>query len=150
MTCQAISYCQSITAFIECVPQIYQGTDYYFEIQLFDEEGEPLDLTEYSGLFMCIYTDGFNYGTYTWPESSNVEPIIIIQSESTDGLVDVGIIAFNISAEQSARFLTGPIYAEIKFKKDSETTGGNPVYTTIGCLKIGEIKQSLTKDVNDF
>ena len=59
-------------------------------------------------------------------------------------------IAFNISSELSRRFLTGPIYAELKFKKDSETTGGNPTYKTIGCLKIGEVKQSLTKDVTQF
>ena len=50
----------------------------------------------------------------------------------------------------SAKFLTGSLYAEIKFKQNSETTGGNPVYSTIGCLNIGNVKQSLTKDVNDF
>jgi hypothetical protein len=50
----------------------------------------------------------------------------------------------------SAKFLTGSLLAEIKFKQDSETTGEPAVYTTIGCLNLGQIKQSLTKDVNDF
>ena len=150
MSCTATTYCSTITALIDCVPKLYQGEDYYLEIQLFDEEGKPLDLSQFSGILMHLYTDGFNYGNYTWPESETTEPIIIIQSEDTSGPVDVGIIAFNISSELSRRFLTGPIYAELKFKKDSETTSGNPTYKTIGCLKIGEVKQSLTKDITGF
>jgi hypothetical protein len=150
MSCKATTYCSTITAFIDCVPKLYQGEDYYLEIQLFDEEGMPLDLSQFSGILMHLYTDGFSYGNYVWPETTSSEPIIIIQSEDSSGPIDVGIIAFNISSELSRRFLTGPIYAELKFKKDSETTGGNPTYKTIGCLKIGEVKQSLTKDVTQF
>lgn len=150
MSCTSTTYCKTITAFIDCVPKIYQGEDYYTEIQLFDEEGKPLDLSEYSGIFMHLYTDGFSYSNYKWPEEEGYEPIIIIQTEDTSGPIDVGIIAFNISSELTRRFLTGPVYAELKFKKDSEITGGNPTYKTIGCLKIGEVKQSLTKDVTGF
>jgi len=148
MSCTAVSSCQTITALIECVPSIYQGTDYYFEIQLYDEEGIPLDLTEFSGIYMQLYTDGYNYAIFQWPlpTDSDSEPIIIIQN----GQIDVGIIAFNITAEMSSKFLTGSLFAEIKFKKDSETTGGNPVYSTIGCLNIGNVKQSLTRDITDF
>lgn len=150
MSCTATTYCSTITAYIDCVPKLYQGEDYYLEIQLFDEQGIPLDLTQFSGILMHLYTDGFNYAVYTWPENSSAEPIIIIQTEDTNGPVDTGIIAFNLPSELTRRFLTGPIYAELKFKKESETTGGNPTYKTIGCLKIGEVKQSLTKDITEF
>jgi hypothetical protein len=150
MSCTATTYCSTITAFIDCVPKLYQGEDYYLEIQLFDEEGKPLDLTEYSGILMHLYTDGFSYGNYVWPDNGIYEPVIIIQSEDTSGPIDIGIIAFNISSELSRKFLTGPVYAELKFKKNSETTNDKPTYKTIGCLKIGEVKQSLTKDVTGF
>ena len=152
MSCTAISNCQQITAFVDCIPSIYQGTDYYYEIQLFDEDGEPLDLNQIDGIFMCLYTDGYNYGTYQWPLPTDTvsEPIIIIQSEDTSGMIDVGIIGFNITSEMSAKFLTGNLFAEIKFKEESETTGNPALYKTIGCLTLGQIKQSLTKNINNF
>jgi hypothetical protein len=147
MGCNAISYCETLAAYVECVSAFYQGTDQYFEIQLFDEEGLPLDLTEYSGIYLHLYTDGFNYAQYVWPYEEGKLSIEIIQDENSDSPIDVGIIGFNISSELSRRFLTGPLYAEIKLKKDSETTSGRPTYKTIACLRIGEIKQSLTKDI---
>lgn len=147
MSCTAISYCETLSAFVECVVSLYQGTDHSFEIQLFDEDGLPLDLSEYSGIYLHLYTDGFNYAQYVWPDDGEKFPINILQEETSDGLVDVGIIGFDISSELSRRFLTGPIYAEIKLKKDSETTGGSPTYKTIACLRLGEVKQSLTKDI---
>lgn len=147
MGCTAISYCETLSAFVECVSAFYQGTDQYFEIQLFDEEGFPLDLNDYSEILLHLYTDGFNYGQFIWPEQNDKFPIEIIQDENTDGPFDVGIIGINITAELSRRFITGGLFAEIKLKKESETTGGLPTYKTIGCLRLGEVKQSLTKDI---
>lgn len=151
-SCKGISSCATITALIECLPSMYQGTDYTFEIQLFDEEGFPLDLTEYSSILLHLYTNGYSYADYKWELTEDdienrIFPLEILQYEDTSGQVDKGFISFKISSELSARFLTGPILGEIKFKKESEVTGGLPEYTTIACLNIGTVKQSLTKNV---
>jgi hypothetical protein len=150
MSCTAVSYCQSITAFVECIPQLYQGDDHHFEIQLIGQNGLPLDLTLYSGIYVRLYTDGFNYYNFSWPHASGTELLEIIQTEDTNGPVDEGIIAFNVTSEMTSRFLTGSIFAEIKFRQDSETTGSLPVYKTIGCLNLGYVRESLTRDLNDF
>lgn len=150
MSCKATTYCNTISAFIDCTPKIYQGEDYYLEIQFFGEDEMPLDLSEFDGIFMCLYTDGFNYGTYQWPEAEGSGLITIIQDENTGGIVDEGIISISIPASQTKKFLTGPMYSEIKFKKNSEVTGEDPIYKTIGCLKIGEVKKSLTRNISDF
>ena len=44
MGCAATSPCKTLTVFTECTPQIPQGTDATFELQLFDESGTPLNL----------------------------------------------------------------------------------------------------------
>lgn len=152
MSCTAKTYCQSITAFIECIPHLYQGTDYDFQIELYDTDGLPLDLSEYSGIHLHLYTDSYTYGNFKWPygeddEDEYILPLEVLQYETTAGQEDIGIIAFNIPSSLSERFLTGSVYAEIKFKKDSKVTGGSPTYHTIGCLNIGTVRESLTKSI---
>jgi hypothetical protein len=150
MSCVSTSYCGSITASIECVPKIYQSMDYEFEIHLSDEDGLPLDLNQVIGIYMRLYGEKYDYLTYIWPDTTDSEPITIIQHEEQGEQVDVGIIAFRIPASETTKMMTGNLLAELKFKViDTNFPGGYKI-KIISCLKIGEIKPSQTRDIIDF
>lgn len=146
MGCSSVSYCETITAYVKCIKSLIQGTDNYFKIELYDENGMPIDLNDYDNILIHLYTDGFNYAEYTWPNTDSELQIDILQEENTDGITNKGIIGINIDSSLSRRFITGPLYAEIKLKSLQTTEGEKPIYKTITCLVLGDVKYSLTKD----
>lgn len=158
MPCYSTTSCGSMTAFIDCLPGIYQGGDYQFELLLKDELGNPIDLNTIHGIFMRLFGDKYSYVDYAYPSISDTNPIEILQtnapSGTTDtdnnGIIDEGYIAFKLYSEDTLKMMTGNLYAEIKFQIIDTNWPGGIRYKIISCLKIGEIKLSKTKDITDF
>lgn len=151
--CNAISECGSIYASIECLASIVQGESYHYEMQLTDADGTPLDLTQYTGILMKLYGENVDlnyeklyYGYWSWPVpvDSFSNDLYVLQDIDSTGIINEGIIGFDVDYLSSRYFNTGNLYAEVKLKK--ELTDGTVLYTTIPCLKIGRVKSSETKD----
>ena len=99
---------------------------------------------------MKLYGEKYDYLTYIWPDTSDSLPITIFQHEENNEQVDVGIIGFQIPASETVKFMTGNLLAELKFKI-ADTNFPNGYKTKIiSCLKIGEVKISQTRDIQDF
>jgi hypothetical protein len=164
-TCSAISECGSIYASVECLAAVVQGENYYYEIQLTNADGTPLDITLYDAIVMKLYGEAVDisyeslyYGYWGWPFPLNSEienELYVLQTTEVPSgttvpiIVNEGMIAFDLDYELTRYFNTGKLYAEIKLKQQNSGTGGfleQPVYTIITCLKIGNVKGSKTRD----
>jgi hypothetical protein len=151
--CNAVSECGSIYASIECSASITQGESYHYELQLTSPDGTPLDLTQYDGILMKLYGENVDlnydklyFGYWSWPVpiDSFSHDLYVLQDVDSSGIINEGIIGFDVDYLDSRYFTTGTLYAEIKLKK--ELVDGTVLYTTITCLKIGKVKTSETKD----
>lgn len=164
--CSALSSCETVKAIIECLPTIHQGADYQFTITLLDEDDKPLDLDQFSGIYMCLFGDDISciYANYSTAELTDTEPIDIIQQTvittdnstdtDTDGtteeIINKGQISFKISSDMSKNFLSGNLSAEIKLREEDTNWPNGYKFKVISCLKIGKVKQSKTRDITDF
>jgi hypothetical protein len=163
--CNAISECGTIAAAVECLAAVVQGESYHYEIQLTNADGAPLDLTQYDAIVMKLYGEDVDlsyehlyYGYWGWPFPLNSEvqnELYVLQTtelpsgETTPIIVNEGMLAFDLDYELTRYFSTGKLYAEFKLKQQNTGTGGfleQPIYTTITCLKIGNVKSSTTRD----
>jgi hypothetical protein len=155
--CNAVSECGSIYVSIECSASIVQGESYHYELQLTNPDGTPLDLTQYDGILMKLYGENVDlnyeklyFGYWSWPVPVDTfsNDLYVLQDVDTTasggGIINEGIIGFDVDYLDSRYFTTGNIYAEIKLKK--ELVDATVLYTTIPCLKIGRVKSSETKD----
>jgi hypothetical protein len=148
--CFGISACSTLKVFIECLTQIYQGADADLEFTLTDEEGQPINVNDVAGIFIRLYGDKYSYMNFVWPDTTGTFPINILQHEENNEQVDVGIFSIQIPAEESAKFMTGGLYAEIKIKIIDTNYPGGYKTKVISCLKLADIKLSQTKDITDF
>lgn len=149
-SCFGKSICSSLKIYFECLKQIHQGEDVYFEFLLVDENGNPLDLNNVLGIYIQIYGDKYRYLTYTYPDTSDSFPIQIIQTVENGEPVDIGIIGIRITAEESSKFMTGSLYAEMKIKIIDTNWQDGYQTKIISCLKIAEVKLSNTTDIINF
>lgn len=155
-TCFGISACATLKVFIECLSQIYQGADADIEFTITDEDNLPIDINDITGMYIRLYGDKYSYMTLIYPDTSDSYPITILQHEEDGEQVDIGIFSIKIPSEESVRFMTGGLYAEIKIKVIDTSIAqvtGMPIPTKtkiISCLKLADIKLSQTRDITDF
>jgi hypothetical protein len=160
--CVSVSECGRLTVYLECSATVVQGENYHYELQLTGPDGLPVDINNYDVIVLRLFGTAVNinyeqlyYGHWSWPVEIDTETTGIIyslQEEQSDGaILNKGIIAFEVSHDLTKYFTTGPLYAEIKLKKENTGTGNylqEPEYYTITCLKIGNVKSSAMRDFN--
>ena len=146
-SCYGISACNTLSVFIECLAQIYQGTDASIEMLLSDEEGQPIDINQILEMYISLYGDKYGYLEYVYPDTTGYLPINIIQTVEDNEVVDQGIISIDIPASETVKFMTGGLFAEIKIKMIDTNYPGGFRTKVIACLNIGTIKLSNTKDI---
>ena len=149
-TCFGLSACATLSVFVECLSQIYQGADAELEFQVKDEDGQPIDINDILGMYIRLYGDKYTYMEFVYPDTTGTFPINIIQHEENNEQVDVGYFSIKIPAEESVKFMTGGLYAELKFKIIDTNWPGGFKTKIISCIKIADIKLSQTKDITDF
>jgi len=149
-TCFGVSACTTLRVFIECLSQIYQGADAELEFSITDEDGNPIDINDVAGIFICLYGDKYSYMTFVYPDTTGNFPITVLQHEEDGETVDVGIFSIKIPASESAKFMTGGLYAEIKIKIIDTNWPDGYKTKVISCLKLADAKLSKSKDITDF
>jgi len=160
--CSSVSVCGKLSVYLECSASVVQGETYNYEMQITNADGTPADLDDYEAIVIRLYGtavdlnyDTLYYGYWSWPDAVNsetTEPLYSLQETQSDGsILNQGIVAFTADSELTAYFTTGPLYAEVKLKKQATGTGNYyalPEYFIITCLKIGSVKASQMRDFN--
>lgn len=137
----AISNCKQVKAYIDCIPTIFQGETKSINIQLLDEENLLLDLSLVEEIHLILY-DSRNevVGEYFWPFDSALKDIFILQEDTTEEVVNKGLIEIIIDDEVSLNSIEGGLYSEIKLSSNINTFGSEDII--ISCLLLGKIKSS--------
>lgn len=158
--CVSLSECGRISISLECSATVLQGESYHYEMQLTASDGTAMDVNEFDAIVLRLYGsnvdinyDTVYYGNWSWPISVDTEitgELISLQEDQSDGtILNQGMLSFDVSHELTSYFSTGPLYAELKLKKQSAVTGQyalDPEYYIISCLKIGNVKSSHLRD----
>ena len=174
MSCQSIisSSCKQITASINCIPEIYQGFNYYFEIQLLDKNLFPLDLNSLREIYIGIY-DIRNevFATFLYPlievnnsfESFNSltvgmndlfnNDIEILQISSIIDNIEVfenkGKIKILLNSKMTNLTLVGALFCEIKLIKGLESNQLKNEIIIIKSLKLGNVLKSKLQNLDN-
>ena len=160
--CVSVTECGRLTVYIECSATVVQGESYHYEMQITEPDGTAVDIDQFNAIVLRLYGtavdlnyDTLYYGYWSWPDPVNrevTEPLYSLQETQSDGtILNQGIIAFDADHELTSYFTTGPLYAEIKMKKQPSGTYdylAMPEYYIVTCLKIGNVKASQMRDFN--
>jgi len=143
----AISMCARIIAQVDCIVVIFQGTTACIDIQLFNAEGLPLDLTNITELQVLLFNELdcpiANFWYPAVPTGCKGFEIEILQYEETDGtIVNEGLIRICLDSSCTGTS-PGPVFAELKLTEATGTTGSpsQEIYG-IGCMQVAVIKES--------
>jgi hypothetical protein len=144
-TC-VLSICGRIIAQVDCIVYIMQGTTGCIDIQLFDKDGQPLDLTQFSDIqiqlfneFECVIA---NFWYPSIPTGSRGFLIEILQYTNQSGrIINKGLLRICLSRECTAT-IPSAIFAEILLTKPGSVTGGSEEVIGIPCIQVASILES--------
>ena len=127
-TC-ALSYCARVSAQVDCITYIMQGTTACIDIQLFNESGEPLNLDNVNSMQIQLVNELECVVANFWypeiPSGSRGFDLQILQETLTDGtIVNEGLIRICLSAD-CTKTSPGNIFAEIILNIDANTITGS-------------------------
>ena len=137
----ALTLCGRIIAQVECIMIIMQGTDACIDIQFFDKDGKPLDLTKYTEIQIMLYNEfDCTIANFWWPAiPTGCKGLIMTILQYTDakhvihnkGLVRICLDPVCTKTSPSA------IFAEILLTE--LTTAGTSETSGIPCLQVANI-----------
>ena len=140
----ALTLCGRIIAQVDCIIIIMQGTNGCIDLQFFDKDGKPLDLTKYSEIQIMLYNEfDCTVANFWWPSiPTGCKGLLmtILQYVNSKGqIVNKGKIRICLDP---ACTKTSPsaIFAEILLTELS--TGGQVETSGIPCLQVAQITPS--------
>ncbi len=135
-TCSAISDCSSYGAQVTCLVNLSQGATGCVEIQIYDKNLQPADLSRFSIIQILVTDVGGNIvAIFSEPK--------LIGNYFDAGLefLTDGKIKGCFTSEMTSNAMTGPLQAEIKMVTVADT-GADQEVVIIRCIRIGSIKAS--------
>lgn len=146
----SVSYCERFIARIDCISQIMQGTTACVDIQLFGNDGYPLNLNLVSNIRLMLFdeiecTVG-NFYHPTVPSGETGYSITILHETDTEGnTINNGKINICLNSEVTS-IAPGSVFAEmiITFYENATGNTGDYIEETVGipCFKIVDILPS--------
>jgi hypothetical protein len=147
----AISVCLAIFAQVECIIVIMQGTTACIDIQFFDKNGKPLDLSQYDEFRILLFDElecaiaNFYYPDV--PSGCKGFPIEILQYTTTDGKIhNEGLVRICLTKECTSLMSTGAIFAEMLLTY--RDTAGTEEVQGISCLKVADVVPSRINNID--
>lgn len=156
----ALTYCGRITAQVNCVTYIMQGTTACIDIQFFGTDDKPLNLNNFCDIHLQLFNEldcvVANFWYPAIPSGSKGFLIDILQYTDSKGVIqNEGLIRICLTAD-CTKTSPGALYAEILLTEcASQATGnptgvgptgappsGTPEIFGIGCLQVGIILES--------
>jgi len=144
-TC-VLSQCARLIAQVDCVAYILQGTTACIDIQLFDGNGQPLDLRRFREIQVMLFDDlECTVANFWWPSvptGCRGFEIEILQTEDTAGHIqNEGLIRVCLDTSCTGRS-PGSIFAEIRLTEDPLVTGQPVQVYGIKCIWVAVIQES--------
>jgi collagen type VII alpha len=134
--CSSISDCGSYGAQVTCLVNLSQGATGCFEIQVYDKNLLPADLSKF-GVIQILVTDvgGNIVAIFSEPE------LIGNYFDAGIEFLTDGLMKCCFTAEMTSNAMTGSLQAEIKMITAPDT-GTNEEVIIMRCIRIGSIKAS--------
>ena len=140
----SLSYCARVTAQVDCIQYITQGSTRCVDIQFFGTDGNPLNLDNYTLIQVSLFNElEYPVANYYYPGVPTGQCsgflIEILQDTDTSGnITDEGLLRICISSDISRRFV-GTLYAEVRL---IQQTTSNTDITGIPCIAVAKIIES--------
>lgn len=140
-TC-ALTTCKQIIAQVNCISYIMQGTDACINIQFFDIDGHPLDISNFCSIQSLLFNElDCPISNFIFTGNQLEDNITILQYQENDRIYNKGLIQICLSSELTASILPGQLFIEL-LMATCETYDTDSTYHGITCLKVGVILES--------
>jgi hypothetical protein len=141
-----ISLCGRVIAQVNCVLILLQGNTGCIDVQLFDKDGTPLDLTQLSNIELQLFNEldcvVANFWYPSVPTGSRGFAIDILQyTTSNQNIANKGLIRICLSQECTS-VLPSAIFAELRLTRPDVYTGGFDEIIGIPCIQVAKILES--------
>jgi hypothetical protein len=144
-TC-VLSQCARLIAQVDCIVYILQGTTACIDIQLFNGDGQLLDLRRFSEIQVMLFDEldctAANFWWPSVPTGCRGFVLEILQTEVTDGrILDEGLIRLCLDTTCTGRS-PGAVYAELRLTENPLFSGQPAQVYGISCIWVAVIQES--------
>lgn len=145
ITC-TLSVCGRVIAQVDCVLNILQATTGVIDFQLFDKDGNPLDLSELSMIEIQLFNELDCVIANFWypmiPTGSKGFLLEILQyTDQNNNIINKGLLRIFLSKECTS-ISPSAIFAELRLTRPSVDTFGFEEIIGISCIQVARILES--------
>lgn len=124
---------------------IYKGEDKVIRLTI-SQDGTPLDLSEFNGILVILYSKATDreIAKFSLNEREGYDEIALIDA-GADGVLEI-----NLQADDTRYAENGDVDAEIKVQQEDLDFSNDTFHTISRGIAIGEMRNSITKLIDDL